>query len=122
MDHRRELWHLEEQFWLGDSAFYECALAAEALMVFPPPVGVLDREATIRALGSAPRWQHVSLSDCHTIVNRSTAVLVYAAQADRGETDSTYAARCSSTYIRDGDRWRLALHHQTPAGPSADGS
>lgn len=43
---------LEEQFWraAGDAAFYEEHLAAEALMVFPAPFGVFDREATLAAV------------------------------------------------------------------------
>src|SRR5690606_27462424 len=37
------LWRMEQQFWLGDAAFHAQHLAPGALMVLPPPVGVLDR-------------------------------------------------------------------------------
>ena len=109
------LWRLEEQFWQGGADFYELALAADALMVLPPPAGVLDRPATIDSIRSAGRWKHVRITGRHqALVDPGVAVLAYSVQADRGEDDTAYAAQCSSTYVRDDDRWRLLLHHQAP--------
>lgn len=110
------LWRLEEQFWQGGADFYELALAADALMVLPAPAGVLDRAGTIVSIRSADRWKHVSITDRRQAVAGPVAVLAYAVQADRGGDEPAYAAQCSSTYVRDDDRWRLLLHHQTPAG------
>ena len=116
------LWRLEEQFWLGDADFYERALAAEALMVLPQPAGVLGRQATIEAIRSAPRWQHVTFSRrFEALPGAGTALLAYMAEADRGDAAASYVAQCSSTYVRDGERWLLALHQQAPAGPPGDG-
>ena len=47
------------------------------------------------------------------------AALVYTARARRpGELE--YAAVITSVYRREGAAWRLALHQQTPIGPSGD--
>lgn len=108
------LWRLEEQFWQGGADFYELALAADALMVLPAPAGVLDRAGTIESIRAADRWRNVSITDRHQAIAGPVAVLAYSARAERGEGDAAYAARCSSTYVRDDDRWRLLLHHQAP--------
>lgn len=117
MNQDKELWRLEEQFWIGSAEFYERTLAPDAFMVFPQPAGILDRAATIKSISSGARWRTASFNEQHCVMPASdTAVLVYAAQADRGEPGSEYTAQCSSTYIRGKDGWQLVLHHQTPAG------
>lgn len=117
MDRDEQLWQLEKQFWLGDAAFYERTLAPQALMVLPPPAGVLGRAATIDSIRSGARWRDVSFDDRHLVpVARDTVVLAYAARADRGDGEAVYTARCSSVYVRGDRDWHLALHHQTPMG------
>lgn len=119
----KELWRLEEQFWLADGAFYERTLAPGALMVLPEPAGILDRAATIDSIRAAARWQQVSFKEQQeALFGIETAVLAYRIQADRGSSGPSYAARCSSTYVRDSGQWLLLLHHQTPAGESGGGS
>jgi hypothetical protein len=39
--------------------------------------------------------------------------VAYKATARRGDDD--YTALFNSTYVREGDAWRLTLHQQTPA-------
>lgn len=117
MTRHEELWSLERQFWLSGAEFYERTLAPQVLMVFPPPVGILDRAATVDSIGSAARWQNVSFTEQQLVAAKSdTVVLAYAAHADRGGEDSRYAAQCSSVYVRDDGGWRLVLHQQTPMG------
>lgn len=109
------LWQLEEQFWLGSTEFYDARLAPDALMVLPPPAGVLDRAATIASIREGGRWRDVSLGQRHVATSgAATAVLAYVARADQGSPESAYAAQCSSTYVREGEQWRLLLHQQTP--------
>lgn len=108
---------MEERFWRGGAEHYRQALADDALMVFAPPAGVLDRAGTLASIEQAPRWQAVSFSAVQ--VARPTAdvaVLVYRARATReGGSTAPYAAQCSSVYVCQGaDGWRLALHQQTP--------
>ncbi|MGA7613577.1 MAG: nuclear transport factor 2 family protein [Thermoanaerobaculia bacterium] len=117
MTRDHELWELEREFWLGGVEFYERTLAPHALMVFPPPAGVLDRATTIDSIRSVPRWRSVSFDEQHLVpATEGTAVLVYSAHAERGSPDSRYAAQCSSVYVRGDRGWLLLLHQQTPVG------
>lgn len=110
-----ELWQLEERFWLDGADFHARTLAPDALMVLPPPAGVLDRAASVESIRSAPRWRRIDLAERrHAQVSADTVILSYMASADRDGTDATYRAQCSSTYVREQGRWLLALHHQTP--------
>lgn len=115
-DQSNTLWELEERFWLGSSDFYASSLAPGSLMVLPQPVGILGREDTIDSIGAGSRWRSVSFRERHCAFPATgTAVLAYVAHAER-EDGGTYAAQCSSTYVRDDGHWLLVLHHQTPAG------
>ncbi len=110
-----KLWDLERRLWLGGRAVYEQCLAPDSLMVFPSPAGVLDRPATLAAIEAAPRRKTLSMRDRRIATPLAQVILlVYEADADRGEGQDRYRAQCSSTYILcDGD-WKLALHQQTP--------
>ncbi len=112
----QDFWQLEKQFWTGGAEFYDRRLANEALMVFPEPAGVLDRQATLESIQSAARWQNVSFTKRRLAMpTESTAILVYSVRADRGGSDTAYSAQCSSTYVLSSGEWLLALHQQTPA-------
>ncbi|MDP9877321.1 hypothetical protein J2W25_001628 [Variovorax boronicumulans] len=112
--HDDNLWRIEEQFWSADADFYEQHLCAQALMVFPAPVGVLDRAATLKAIASGSRWVHANFEKRQLLrPTDAVALLVYSVVASRHE-GAAYRALCSSTYVRQGDAWLLALHHQTP--------
>jgi hypothetical protein len=122
VDNTKALWQLEEQFWLGSSDFYSTTLAPDALMVLPPPVGTLDRAATIRSVSSGYRWDNVLFRDKQLVsAGPAAAVLVYVASADRGTPDSAYVAQCTSTYVREGEQWLLVVHHQAPVVKAAGG-
>lgn len=111
----KALWQLEQRFWLDSADFYAAALAPDALMVLPQPAGILDRDATIAAIGSGQRWREVAFTQKHLVpAGAATAVLVYLARAARDAPGSPYVAQCSSTYVRDRERWRLVVHHQAP--------
>lgn len=62
-----ELWNLEKSFWTGGAETYEARLCLEALMILPPPAGVLDRAATIDAIRAAERWARVTFSQKHVL-------------------------------------------------------
>ena len=112
-----ELWRLEKQFWTGDAGFYGQHLAGEVLMVFPQPLGVLDRQATVESIESADRWRNVAFANEQCVTPaEGTAILAYTVEADRGRPGTEYAAQCSSTYVSTSAGWQLALHHQTPLG------
>ncbi len=60
-------WRLEERFWIEGPDFYDRRLADGSLMVFPHPVGVLGREATLKSIQSVDRWKNVRISDCRRV-------------------------------------------------------
>jgi len=116
MKREQELWELEKEFWRGDAEFYERTLADKALMVFPAPIGIMDRATAVGSIRSAARWRNVSFRDKHLLpAGQGAVVLAYCVQADRGGKDSRYAAHCSSVYTRGDGGWHLVLHQQTPS-------
>jgi hypothetical protein len=114
---RDDVLDLERRFWLGDGAFYGERLSGHAVMVFPEPVGVLDRTATIASLAGAPRWERVEIS-VETVIEAApaTILLVYRAAAERESDAQAYRALCTSVYVLEEGRLQLALHQQTPLG------
>lgn len=114
------LWQYELRFWTDDASYYEDTLTPSALMVLPDPAGVMDRNATIAAIRSAPRWKNVVFQSQSVFTPHDyITMLVYDAHADRGTPESRYIARCSSTYVYDNGEWKMALHHQTCLEPRA---
>ncbi len=109
------LWTIEKRLWLDGAEFYEAHLAADAVMVFPFPAGILRGDAIVSGLIDGPRWNEVEMSDQHCRREGMIAVLAYRARAWRGNDDPAYEALCATTYIRDGDTWRIMVHQQTPA-------
>jgi hypothetical protein len=106
---------LEEQFWKGDADFYRQRLTAEALTVFPDPVGVLGKEETVASIVQAPRWRDVEFTEVRAVMLATdAALLVYRATARRAG-QVTYVTRASSVYVRQNGAWTLAFHQQTPA-------
>jgi hypothetical protein len=109
-----DLWMLEREFWTGDAALYESRLASSVLMVLPEPAGVLARKQIIDSIRMAPRWAAIEFEERHELRPApQVAMLVYLARARRAGDKVDYRARCSSTYLDQGGRWLLALHHQT---------
>jgi len=109
------LFGLEEQFWKGDAAFYRKNLADEAVMVFPDPAGVMIKDEMCSTIDDSPRWEIVELEELRVMeLDDNAAVVTYKATAMREGEVLPYVARASSAYVRDGDRWKLAFHQQTP--------
>lgn len=112
---RSQLIDIEEQFWTGDADFYRSNLAADSLMVFPPPAGVLDRQATIDSIAAAPRWRDVAIEHPHIVeLGSDAAAITYRARARREGAGEEYNALASSVYVKRNGSWKLALHQQTP--------
>lgn len=83
-------------------------------MAFPAPAGIIAGPAIAQSLADAPRWASVEMAERH--VGRPAADLLVLAYKARGVRDGAapYGAYCTSTYRRDGDRWLLVQHQQTP--------
>jgi hypothetical protein len=114
-----ELVEIERAGWdalsaSGDVAksHYADALAQTVLFLLPGGVLLDDRAAVIDSMGGEP-WSSYRLFDERVVeLSDDSAVLAYRASATRNGTE--YEALVSSTYVRAGGTWRLAVHQQTP--------
>ncbi len=110
-----EIARLEQAFWTQGAAHYRAFLDPACVMAFPAPTGILSGTQAITAtLEGAPRWRAVTMHERRLArVGSDLAVHAYRAEAVR-EGGPPYVAYCTSTYRRDGQRWRLVQHQQTP--------
>ena len=92
--------------------YYREHLTDDALMAFP--FGVLTREATIEAMESAPPWERYEIADPRVVaLSDDSGIVVYAVVAQR-PGEEPYSAVVSTTFVRDGDVWKVAFHQQSP--------
>ncbi len=114
MSDEKELWRLEESFWLGGADTFRSTMADGAIMVFSYPAGILQGDRIAESVASAPRWRSVLMEDRKSNIRGNVAVLAYKAEAER-EGEPIRTVLCASTYLREGEGWRLMSHQQTPA-------
>lgn len=120
MNVAEELLELERKGWEALStsgeaaqAFYAENLATNVLMLLPGGIVLDNRDEVIKSMGGAP-WTSFELSDERVLeLVEGSAVVSYRATARRGGSEP-YTALFNSTYVREGDAWRLAVHQQTP--------
>jgi hypothetical protein len=92
---------------------YREHLADGALMAFP--FGVLDRGQALEAIAGAAPWSSCAMSDARVVrLGADAAVVVYAVTAQRAG-EPPFTGVLSSTFVREGDAWRLAFHQQSPS-------
>ncbi|MBD8079009.1 nuclear transport factor 2 family protein [Cellulosimicrobium arenosum] len=104
-----ELMTIERRLAQGKGTDYEQVLRDDALVVVPG--AVLDKAACVAAMDDSPGWDEVDLGPPRLVLSQDTATVVYAFRGRRGE--SRYRATLASTYVHDGDRWRLLVHQHT---------
>jgi Domain of unknown function (DUF4440) len=93
--------------------FYAENLAAHVLMLLPGAVMLDDRKTIIESMDGAP-WASFELADERVLrLGETFAVVAYRATAQR-EGAEPYSAPFNSTYVREDNAWRLAVHQQTP--------
>jgi hypothetical protein len=121
MKRRNDLLALERAAWEalcegGDAAvaFYDEVLAKDVLMLFPGGMVIDDRAQVVDSMRGA-NWRSFDITENHVLdLTPDSAVLAYRVKAQRDGSDD-YEALLNSTYVREGDDWKLALHQQTPA-------
>jgi hypothetical protein len=92
--------------------YYREHLTDDALMAFP--FGVLTREATIEAMEAAPAWERFEIADPQVVaLSDDSGVVVYEVVAQR-PGEAPYSAVVSTTFVRDGEVWKVAFHQQSP--------
>lgn len=107
------LWDLEERFWTEGADSARAMTAKNAVFVFPYPAGILQGDALWREKDVAQRWRSVEMSDRFVSRQGDIAVLAYRISAERSD-DPIFEALCTSTYLKDGEKWLRLSHQQTP--------
>ncbi len=112
------LLELERRGWAslcdgtGD-AFYGDLMTEDALMVLANGA-TMTREDVVASLAAAPPWAGYEIADERFVEAGPDAVaLVYTGTGHR-DGGEDFTGVMTSTYVRRGDRWRLALYTQTP--------
>ena len=107
----RELWAIEKELWTAGEDVFHKRLDAGAIMVCPA-YGTLQRQEFLEVVRQQPcsEWARLSDKNSYSPFN-DVAVLAYNVHALKEGAD--YHAHCSSTYVRIGGVWLLAMHHQS---------
>lgn len=113
MTQEDSLWAQEERFWTEGAGSARSMTAKGAVFVFPYPEGILQGQALWSEKQVAQRWRTIEMTDQAITVLADMAVLAYRVSAERGE-EPIYEAFCTSTYVRDNDKWLRMAHQQTP--------
>ena len=109
----------ETNLWVGGDDVYRRSIADHCLMVLPEPPFVLSGEQAIAAVSKTPRWSEVTLDDLQIVrPQEGLIVIAYAVTASRG--GESFAANCTSTYLRIAhEDWRVVQHQQSVRGGHA---
>jgi len=117
-DLREELLGIERDGWQAiatrkGAKFYSSRLTEEALMVLPGDM-VLDRRSALDSFDGPVTWEWFRIEDDRVVpLGNEAAALIYRVTAKRPDEDP-YSALITSTYVRQGDSWLMAVHQQTP--------
>jgi hypothetical protein len=115
----RTLLELEHRGWesLRDGSgadFYGSAMTDDGVMVLANGA-VADRAAVVQSLRGAAPWLWFEIRSARVVAaGGDAAVLVYVGRAWRQESEPPFVGAMTSTYVRTGEGWRLAVYTQTP--------
>ncbi len=115
-----DLVELERRGWesLCDGTgaeFYGDLMTEDGTMVLAGGM-VMSRGQVIESLRGAPSWEAYDIDEPRTVeVGEDSTALVYTGTGYR-DGRKAFTGVMTSVYVRDDDRWRLALYQQTPLG------
>lgn len=119
MQHRLdELLELENAGWRSlcdgtGSTFYGQIMTADGQMVLANGA-TMSRDQVVDSLSDAPPWDSYEIADPMLVPLGSDAgALVYRGIGHRSGGDS-FTGMMTSTYVRTGSSWKLAVYQQTP--------
>jgi hypothetical protein len=112
---------IERKLWKNDAALYRDNLHQDALLLFPE-TGPIARDTAVEAIrqenAEGRYWAEVEFSDERLVeLTDDVAVLIYRAKSRWANDTKFVHALCSSTYVRRGGVWKLALHQQAAVEP-----
>lgn len=117
-DVKGELLKVERDGWEAISAhkgaeFYASRLTDDALMVLPGDL-VLDRQTALDSIDGPVTWEWFRIENDRVVpLGGEAAALTYRVTAKRPD-EEPYSALVTSTYVRRGGSWLMAVHQQTP--------
>jgi hypothetical protein len=106
------LWDMEERFWTSGADSARASMAANAMMIFPYPPGILQGEHIWAHLRRRTGWRSVAMAERRTTRCGDIAILAYRASAEKPGLP-VFDALCASTFLRDEDKWLRLSHQQT---------
>jgi hypothetical protein len=106
------LWDIEEHFWTSGAENARATTAANAVMIFPYPPGILQGDQICNHLRKRTGWRSVAMSERRTTCSGDIAILTYRVSAEKPGVP-IYTALCASTYLHDDKRWLRLSHQQT---------
>lgn len=110
-----EIWDMETRFWTQGAEYARNMSTKDAVFVLPYPVGILQGETTWREDAVAQRWRSVVMTERYLSRQGNIVTLAYHVSAERGDSP-ILEALCTSTYLKDDDKWLRLAHQQTPTG------
>lgn len=120
MDLERDLFKIEEKFWLGGEEEFRAHLAERCLLVFPQGGemhGIFAREEVAKTATTSNRWRDLHMTDRSILRVTETVVFIsYRAKVKRAD-GAPYEALIGSTYTHKAGGWKLATHQHSPSNP-----
>lgn len=113
----KELFEIEQGFWLEGEQHFLDHLDDKCLLVFPQGGemhGVYSRADVAATATTSNRWLDLAMTDRHLLHNTDDiAIISY--KADVVQADGQpYQALVSSAYLHRPEGWKLAFHQHSP--------
>jgi hypothetical protein len=104
---------MEEHFWTNGADTARATTAANAVMIFPYPPGILQGDQIWVHLRQRTGWRSVTMAERRVTRCGDIAFLTYRVSAEKPDVPF-HKALCASTYVLDDDGWLRFSHQQTP--------
>ncbi|WP_223427190.1 hypothetical protein [Tateyamaria pelophila] len=106
------LWNMEEHFWTSGADNARATTAANAIMIFPYPPGILQGDHIGNHLAQNTGWRSVGMAERRAMQSGDIAILTYSVSAEKADVP-IFKALCASTYLHDEGTWLRISHQQT---------
>jgi hypothetical protein len=113
----KELYDIEQGFWLDGKEYFLNHVDDQCLLAFPQAGemhGVHSREEVAATATNANRWRDLTMSGRQLLESgEDFAIISYRTDVTRAD-GQPYAALVSSAYVRRPDGWKLLFHQHSP--------
>ena len=104
-----DIWKLERRGWL-DGPQRISHVASDGLVVPPDPMPIQTFEGLRADAERAEAFTELRFEERHFVQHGDTVVIAYVASAKHRRYRRRYRARCTSTFVRDGQGWTCIAH------------